>query len=82
MTAHCWAFWLVENAALVGIVKLYAAYAGGLALRHAGDGRTDGRRNAAGTAAGSAIHEGLWLAIKTIAGRARIAKARRSFFMF
>ena len=47
---------LAEDAASQGLVQLNAGHAGRFALRHARNGRADGRRDAAGSATGAAIH--------------------------
>lgn len=52
------AFRLVEDRAAQIVGELHAAYAGGFAVRHAGDGRGDGQGDAAGAAIGSAVHGG------------------------
>lgn len=45
-----------EDAAPVGCIKLHAAHAGRLAMRHAGNGRADRRGDAACCAMGSTVH--------------------------
>lgn len=54
--AHRRALGMSKNLATIGLVELDATHAGRLSAGHAGDGRTDGRRDAAGGAVRTALH--------------------------
>lgn len=82
LPAHARPLGLPKNQAVVGIVKLHATHACRFATGHTGDGGADGRRDAAGTAARSAVHGGNILAkitMKYIAGKAANTLARSRF---
>lgn len=51
-----WSAGIVENSTTVGLIQLHAAYAGRLAVGHAGDQRTDGGRRATGATVSAALH--------------------------
>jgi hypothetical protein len=52
--AECRALRPAKHGTAVILIQLRAAHPGGLALRHTRQGRSDGRRNAAGSAIGAA----------------------------
>lgn len=67
-----------EDRAAVIIRKLHTAHPGRLALRHAGQRRSDGRRGAAGGAVWAAVHCDLWL-LRVVVAASFLVASRCAF---